>query len=281
MSEREIPENASSTESGDISALLEAFRKQFYTSSTERCIFVPVRHHSPVCGLQLKELIQNFSPDLILIEGPADGTHLIETLLRNDCRPPVAIYSFFVDHKNKLGLNGRLTPSLGIPFRYASWHPFLSYSPEYVAMKEGMKRKARIEFIDLGLNDRIKVLIKEFSTIDEQKLRTIQTSSQDESSLTESLYIKELVKKTGCRDLNEWWFRSMEIPGIQESPEEFFSKVFTFVAISRSLIKEEVLFFERFREDYMASLITKALAEFPNKKALVVTGGLHTVALFE
>lgn len=55
-------------------------------------VYYPVRHHSPACSVHLKNVIRDYKPECILIEGPEDGSHLIKYLGSDEIKPPVCMY---------------------------------------------------------------------------------------------------------------------------------------------------------------------------------------------
>ena len=96
-------------------------------------LIVPVRHHSPAAALQVGRLIRERRPKVVLIEGPADATGLIDQLLDPATVPPVALYAY-----RRRGDDIR-----------AAFYPFCAYSPEYVAMLAGREVGAEVRFCDL------------------------------------------------------------------------------------------------------------------------------------
>src|SRR5689334_20660398 len=63
---------------------------------TKRVIYFPIRHHSPACARHLEQLIREWRPETILIEGPASFTPLIPLALHPATKTPFAIYTSFV-----------------------------------------------------------------------------------------------------------------------------------------------------------------------------------------
>ena len=61
------------------------------------CVYFPIRHHSPACAWHLASLIRTLKPSTILVEGPASFTPLIPTILDPGTKPPIAIYTHFID----------------------------------------------------------------------------------------------------------------------------------------------------------------------------------------
>lgn len=93
-------------------------------NACERLKWAPIRHFSPACCVNLRSLLQSFSPDVVLIEAPADFEHLIPAIASKDTHLPVAIY------------------------QQGCFFPFAENSPEYQAIKWAVKANANIQFID-------------------------------------------------------------------------------------------------------------------------------------
>ena len=68
-----------------------------------RVVYLPVRHHSPACALHVRQTIEQLNPSAVLVEGPADLTPLVPSLLHPDARPPFAVYTTYVDKGGRVG----------------------------------------------------------------------------------------------------------------------------------------------------------------------------------
>ncbi len=79
-----------------------------------------IRHHGPGSARRLIEALDATMPVEVLVEGPADLSHLIPMLADKDMVPPVALLAY---------------PS-GEPERTVFW-PFAVFSPEYQAIVLG------------------------------------------------------------------------------------------------------------------------------------------------
>ena len=106
-------------------------------------VYFPVRHHSPVCALHLQRTINSFRPELILIEGPSDSAQLLPYIADGQSVPPFCIYYSYDDKEGKVSEEKE---------KYRAYYPFLSYSPELVAIREGARRNIPTRFIDLPLS---------------------------------------------------------------------------------------------------------------------------------
>jgi hypothetical protein len=107
----------------------------------ERIIFFPVRHHSPACSWHLQEIIRREKPESILVEGAEDITPLIPLLIHEKGKTPFAVYTAYVSKTTE--------NKQSIPDRFYGYYPFCDYSPELIALREGHKIKAKLQFIDL------------------------------------------------------------------------------------------------------------------------------------
>ncbi|MFJ4652271.1 DUF5682 family protein [Nocardia sp. NPDC088792] len=91
-----------------------------------------IRHHGPGSARSLRLALEKFSPDAILIEGPADADPLIGYLAAEDMRPPVAVLGYQPDR----------------PSHAAMW-PFAVFSPEWQALSYAVENEVRVGFCDL------------------------------------------------------------------------------------------------------------------------------------
>lgn len=247
-------------------------------------LYFPVRHHSPACALQLQKLMDEYRPDLVLIEGPADATSLIPFLQDEATRPPVAIYSYFVDSANAEGMNGELTPREDLPARFQAWYPFADFSPELVALREAARIGAEARFIDLPFKQ---LLAAERNALQTgqgrgKRARTARLQAGwDEWLLARSTYVAELCRRTRSRDFNELWNQLFEIGSNQVDINMFRRQLTVWAYFSRAGYPPERLEQEgnAAREDFMAQFIAAALQDKRYKRVLVITGAFHTVAL--
>ena len=102
--------------------------------------YFPVRHHSPTCAYHVMQVIRRFQPDCILIEGPENANELIEDMVDPTTEAPFCIYYSYRDSK------GLVDEHKG---DHRCYYPFLDFSPELVAMREGAQTNASLFFMDL------------------------------------------------------------------------------------------------------------------------------------
>ncbi|MFD5174461.1 DUF5682 family protein [Nocardia sp. NPDC058379] len=91
-----------------------------------------IRHHGPGSARSLRQALEDFRPDAILIEGPADADPLVGFVAADTMRPPVALLAYVPDS----------------PARAAFW-PFAVFSPEWQAMRYGAEHTVPVRFCDL------------------------------------------------------------------------------------------------------------------------------------
>src|SRR5262249_45418565 len=219
----------------------------------------PVRHHSPACGHYVAALIREIRPRRVLIECPVDFEPLIPLLLDEETRPPVAIVAF---------------PQKGPQANdfSASYYPFSTHAPEFVALKEGAAVGAEIRFIDLASNHRAMLAADA-----DGMPRSSAFPLIGETVFDSSRYVHELCARSGCRDRDELWDHLFEQMLGRGGWREFFTAVGAYCAHVRATTSERVM--ERDgtlqRELHMAECVKSAVDGRP---ILVLTGGFHSPA---
>jgi hypothetical protein len=93
-----------------------------------------IRHHGPGSARRLVEALDALRPATVLIEGPADASHLLPMLADPTMATPVALLTYAEDDPAD-----------------ASFFPFADYSPEYQAARWAVAHGAGVRFIALPL----------------------------------------------------------------------------------------------------------------------------------
>ena len=208
-------------------------------------VFFPVRHHSPTAALLLSSLLAKLKPAAVLIEGPSDYNNQIDELLL-DHQLPIAIYSYFEDELGE---------------RSGAFYPFCIYSPEWQAATQGLIQGAQVQFIDLP-----------WSELCQYSRRRNLYSDEDQNSI---LYIKALCEELCVDGFSELWDKLIEIEN--PSLSEYMSRCHHLCYHMRIFSGNDVETIAR--EECMANYIRSA-AESVNGKIVVVTGGMHSYALY-
>lgn len=234
----------------------------------------PVRHHSPRSSAVLRDFLGQVSPKLILVEGPEDASALIDVLVDEKTKPPVAILGYRTDGKEGSSL----------------W-PFASYSPEYVALAWGAAHGARVAFIDVPVG---RVLAGHlhaeegeepegeisFETEGEEPLLTGAESAPGEPAEGEPRSERAVPVHEACfrargfRSFEEFWEASFEAPAYD--PASFRAALLAYADLVRTSDRQPV---HRARDAYMARTILGYLGEgLAPEEVVVVVGAAHAAA---
>lgn len=242
----------------------EIYRQAF--SMENQVVYFPVRHHSPACAYHLMSVMEDYKPDCILIEGPEGANELLPLMADKDTQAPFAVYYSYKDSGGAVSKEKK---------EYKCYYPFLDYSPELVAVREGSNRNAHTAFFDLPYGEILA------ASGENRGLRKGEEKNNynDDYYLSASLFMKRLVEKSGFRSFDELWEKYFEIDGMLQSDEEFVRNMLCYCVLSRLTSKEGDLKEEgcMAREAYMRKNIEQAKGSF--RKILVVTGGFHTYGL--
>jgi len=236
--------------------------KSYKPKLTDNVIFFPIRHHSPMASYQLEQLIKNYKPEIILIEGADNLNSVKDKFFIKGAKMPLAFYSVH-RYEEEIEIEGK---TIKEKRRSAVYYPFTSFSPEYVALSVGDKLGIKTSFIDLPYTH-FNLYGGNYESI------------SNDSALQHSQYISMLCKKLNMEDFNEFWETYFETNRFDDTPEEFIEKFYTFCYYSRKSYSLDALIVEGniVREIYMISKIKEAMKEY--KKIVVVTGGFHTPSL--
>jgi hypothetical protein len=204
---------------------------------------IGVRHHSPACARLVADAIARERPQAVLIEGPSDfNPRLGELLLEHEL--PLALYSY----ANEEGAQ----PA-------QCWFPFLDYSPEWVALRDGHAAGAVLRFIDLP-HWRYRALP------DAQR----RTAGQANTRSRYSQVVAQLCRRFGCDADDALWDHLFE-----SAPDELAQRLELYFAELRG--DEAGSEQDQAREQHMSQWLSWAAASF--ERVLVVCGGWHKPAL--
>ena len=216
-------------------------------------------------------MIESLRPCAILVEGPENAGALIPVMVHGETKAPFAIYYSYHDASGKLSEEKE---------HYKCYYPFLDYSPELAALREGARLGIETAFIDLPYGDILaasqegKGLLKK----EEEK-----NNYNDDYLLSRNDYLNRLCEKTGLRSFDEFWEKYFELGGMKRESAKWFEDLLTYCALARENTAQEALGEEGClaREAYMAERIAGKAREAASQDGvvLVVTGGFHTPGL--
>ncbi|WP_067637579.1 DUF5682 family protein [Nocardia coubleae] len=127
-----------------------------------------IRHHGPGSARSLAQALEEFRPDTILIEGPADADPLVGFVAADTMSPPVALLAYVPDS----------------PARAAFW-PFAVFSPEWQAMRYGVDNGVPVRFCDLPATNVLAI--------------------EDDTRVDRTDPLAALASAAGFDDAERWW----------------------------------------------------------------------------
>lgn len=207
-----------------------------------------IRHHGPGSARRLVEALDALQPGTVLIEGPADASHLLPMLADPAMVTPVALLTYAENDPGN-----------------TSFFPFADYSPEYQAARWAVAHGADLRFIDLPAADRP---VASDSEADEPATPDADPIAHDP--------IGVLATAAGYADGESWWSDVIE-----ENPESV--SVFAAVADAMTALRREagpIGVREAAREAHMRIEIARAAKE-SDRPVAVVCGAWHVPALME
>lgn len=250
----------------------------------------PVRHHSPAAARHVAQTLRARRPSIVFIEAPSDASELVPHIIDKKTKPPIALFCSYRDDDNVLGLAGVESPAPDVPFKVSVHYPLLSYSPEYVAMREAAEIGARVVFIDLPYRARVKSAAERGlqgapgetgSRHDDEHHVAEHHEGQPgwEHLAVESSFYQKLADAAGYRSFDECWDALFDVSTRHADTESFRRDLAYFCAGVRATTSRERMELDGtlLREAHMWSTITRTLAETrtPPEKAMVVCGGFH------
>jgi hypothetical protein len=218
----------------------------------------PVRHHSPRTSAALTAFLDAVDPQVVLIEGPADATDLIDVLVDPGTEPPVAILGYRTD---------------GTPGS-AMW-PLASYSPEYVAARWARAHGRQVEFVDMTVGQ---ALAADPVDVPERADHVEEHGSEGEGAVDDTdqgPVAERVARDRGFRSFEEFWEASFEAPGY-DAPT-FREALIAWADVVRA---EQDRKSDRARDALMAGRAAELVAAgtSPDSIALVV-GAVHAAAM--
>lgn len=91
-----------------------------------------IRHHGPGSARSLRQALERYCPDLILVEGPPDADAVLPLAAHAAMQPPVALLVYAPEQP-----------------RRAVYYPFALFSPEWQAIQYALSNRVSVRFMDL------------------------------------------------------------------------------------------------------------------------------------
>lgn len=214
------------------------------------CHLLGIRHHGPGSSKSVRAALKTLRPDVILIESPFDAEPLLAFAGDPGLIPPVAMLVY--DPKD---------------FSRASYYPFAEFSPEWQAIRFGLKNGIPVWFIDLPAANGL-VFDKNIS----DRGPGLFTDERQEHMQRDP--IGEIALLAGYTDGESWWDVTFE----QEENE---LAVFGGIAEMMDALRGDFPSIDRHtlvREAFMRERIRQA-EKIGFKNAALVCGAWHVPAL--
>lgn len=210
-----------------------------------------IRHHGPGSAKHLLNSLNELKPDIVLIEGPPEGETMIPCVEHSDMKPPVALLAYVPD-----------LPSQAV------FYPFAEFSPEWNAMKYGLKHKIPVRFIDMPLTHQL--------ARHEKSEAEISADHEEETVLkAERNPISYLAEIAGYEDAEVWWDHHFELG---QQGTEVFTAIAEAMKSLRQYHPETNDPREKIREAFMRKAIRLAQREMYST-IVVICGAWHVPAL--
>lgn len=158
-----------------------------------------IRHHGPGSAYSVRQALIEVEPDLIVIEGPADGESIVSLAADEAMSPPVALLLYAEDD-----------------LRDAAFYPYVSFSPEWQALQFGLQMQIPIRFMDLPYQHHVALqrqAIKDAAAAGAQEAVTdaapeLPPYLHERAWATDPLTL--LAEAAGFGDGERWWERLVE-----------------------------------------------------------------------
>ncbi|MFE4499524.1 DUF5682 family protein [Rhodococcus sp. NPDC056743] len=188
-----------------------------------------IRHHGPGSARAVRRALEEFDPEVVLIEGPSDADPLVMLAASETMSPPVALLAYVT----------------GEPAKAAFW-PFAVFSPEWQALEWAAKNGALARFCDLPAYNML--------------------ADQRELSTREGDPLTELAAAAGYDDTERWWDSVIESDSGSGSSDVFDAITDAMAALRETVpIDEETAH----REAYMRQVLRRTLKDGAQRVAVV------------
>lgn len=227
-------------------------------TSTDRLRVLGVRHHGPGSARAVRRALEEFRPEVVLIEGPPEADRLVGLLAEESLLPPVALLAYAPDNP-------------GI----ASFWPLAVFSPEWQAMRWAVDAGVPVRFCDLPAATVLAAPPKDRPTEDGPEALFGDIPELPGEVRTDPIAV--LARTAGYDDPERWWDDVMEL----RSDGDPFDAITEAMAALRTedsrrrSRSEEVT--EQRREAHMRKILRAELKL--GRRVAVVCGAWHAPAL--
>ncbi|MEQ8819141.1 MAG: DUF5682 family protein [Sumerlaeia bacterium] len=228
-----------------------------------------IRHHGPGCARSLLRALEQYEPDCILIEGPADAGDVLALAAETGMSPPVALLLYEANNPKN-----------------CVFYPLAEFSPEWQALRYGLENGIEVAMMDLPAATLLALRAQEEKEAQEAAAKATdeeaedvdkEPSEDDQSDFAESIArdpIGCLAKAAGFDDGERWWDSLVEE---REGSAGVFEAIGEAMTALRAEVAEETASesaHEMIREATMRQTI-RAASKAGRERIAVVCGAWH------
>lgn len=145
-----------------------------------------VRHHGPGSARSIGKALLDLAPDLVMVEGPVEGTPQIQWIAQAAMKPPVALLVYRPDEPLRSG-----------------FYPFAEFSPEWVALRYALAHGVPARFMDLP------------------QTHWLALPAEPDRREDEEDPLRTMARLAGYSDFERWWERLIEDRGAGDAAAVF------------------------------------------------------------
>lgn len=252
-----------------------------------------IRHHGPGSARTLGRALEEYKPDIVLIEGPPEADAIVGLAADPGMVPPVALLAYVPGGKppgaapEPADADGDVRPAGGSGRRAAFW-PFAEFSPEWNAVRYAMTADVPVRFCDLPAAHQLADPIPD-PVADplgdrpepEPEPEPGSQGAQETPAPAELVRMDPLgwlAEAAGYDDAERWWDDVVEHRGTGPSPFEAIAEAMRTLREHAPPMPADYTRREERREAYMRRTLRRALKEGFERVA-VVCGAWHVPAI--
>jgi hypothetical protein len=228
-----------------------------------------IRHHGPGSAASLVAALDDFRPDIVLLECPADAEAALATATHPELRPPVALLVYNPKQQGQ-----------------ASFLPFAEFSPEWQAIQWCARHAAHVRCMDLpmalrfGMKDAmaealVPLTAPEPAAPDLGSEASAAPAASEPADVLEADPVAYIARLAGYSDSEQWWETHLEhAPG---NADTFAVVLDLMTALREELARpetEETLLREAFMRETLRATLGQGYA-----RVAVVCGAWHAPVL--
>ncbi len=214
-------------------------------TANDRRLLVGVRHHSPAIAAAMPDLLDDFDPDRVLIELPAEFQPWLRWLGHPELETPVALAGVSDDGSD------------------LSFYPFADFSPELAAIRWAAANGVAVEAIDLPIAAK----------------RTARAATKPKPDASTVELTRRLMHRLGAKDSESLWDQLVEArtTGTDVMAVRRAGLLYGWAVRLDAVMSDGVDRRDLVREAYMRQRI----ADAGEDRLAIVVGGFHTPALVD